>query len=689
MNKSNQVVFLVGFICVVVWFAFYVNRLNLNASDRELNVLEDESVTIKLVSKGMTVDNLEVEIIKTPDHGILVKNKNYSQYQPNKDYFGSDIFEYRFRVGDRVGDSAAVKISVSPVNDTPVAVGQNLEVDEDSELEILLKGRDADKDLLTYAIVKEPKYGRIKGMVPRIRYIPGKNYDGKDSFTFKVDDGTGAFGIGNVEIVVKAVNDTPIAKNANFKTNVETPVLFDLSGTDIENSTLRYNIVQNPKHGKIETNNSEYLYVPDSKFEGNDEISFQVYDGQESSLPAFIKFEVKGVNHQIELGKRLNGLLENGGIAIGNYDHPEYIQHSGKYVPASLLKMVTAAAAMHILGESYRFKTEIYVDLKRNLYLKGYGDPSLTSQDWHSIGRELNSKGVFKEDIEKIIVDPSSFSYDLKIDGRRNTIHYFDAPPSALPSNQNTIEVRISGDKRILIKDNHTPLTPLIIKKARRLPAGYQHFNVALDPEESLKYSAELAGEIFSKYGAHIETQMELGKTPEDLSPVYVHTSETVLEEMVKQMLKESNNFIANQLLLCIAYEKYGSGVGIKNGVEIVTDFLEKHLQISSDKFRLVEGSGLSTKNRVDLLSMLKIINYFHDKKDLLPSLSLSKYRDLARSGRKWKILAKSGTLSNISTLAGFIFVDNKEWKPFVIMFNNSSKQRGIVMDIIGRYYNG
>ena len=48
---------------------------------------------------------------------------------------------------------------------------------------------------------------------------------------------------------------------------------------------------------------------------------------------------------------------------------------------------------------------------------------------------------------------------------------------------------------------------------------------------------------------------------------------------------------------------------------------------------------------------------------------------------------AKSGTLTNVSTLAGFIQIKNREWKPFVIMLNNDRKKRGAVMNIIGRYY--
>jgi D-alanyl-D-alanine carboxypeptidase/D-alanyl-D-alanine-endopeptidase (penicillin-binding protein 4) len=154
-------------------------------------------------------------------------------------------------------------------------------------------------------------------------------------------------------------------------------------------------------------------------------------------------------------------------------------------------------------------------------------------------------------------------------------------------------------------------------------------------------------------------------------------------------MLQDSNNFIANQLLLILAYEKKGEGVDISDGAEIVTRFLKNKIGIQPDDINLVEGSGISTRNSIDLLAMLKVMNYFNEYRELLPHLRYSKFSELAKAGRKWNILAKSGTLSNISTLAGFIQTDEKEWKPFVIMLNNTGKARGTVIDIIGRYYNG
>ncbi len=690
MSRINQVLFSVAFICLVVWYGFYVNRLNLEAPERKIVVGEDSAMDIQLVSKGVKIENLEIEISKMPENGVLISNGKRFEYRPSKDFFGKDSFEYRFRSGERVGDPAAVKIEVYSVNDQPIAVGQVLEVEEDKQLDIRLVGQDIEKDFLTFSIIKNPLHGRLTGNPPILTYIPENDYHGEDFFEFTVHDGLIKSQAGTVNIKINPVNDVPLVENSVFKTNVSTPVKFQFKGFDKENNELAFLITKQPDHGKVVKVGKHHLFVPDSHFAGKDSMTFQAWDGEQRSQPGVVEFIVSGINHQAELGKVLEKVVDQGGIAIGDFDEPEYVYHTGQYVPASLLKLVTAAAAIEVLGEDFRFKTEFYFDEKRNLYIKGLGDPSLESRDWHAIGHVLNAQGIFKEDINRIVIDSTAFSNRLDIDGRRKTINYFDAPPSALPSNYNTIEVRIKSNKRISVLDEYTPLTSMIIKKARRLPPGYQHFSVAFDAKESLRYSAELAAAIFSEYGATYENKPVMGSIPDHLSPIYVHRSSSELTELVKKMLKESNNFIANQLLLGVAYHSHGAGSGIQEGVEIVHDFLKNRLNIGKDEIQLVEGSGLSMKNRVDLLAMLKVTNYFNDKKELLPSLSTSKYRDLARSGRKWKILAKSGTLSNIFTLAGFILTENHNWKPFVIMLQNGKReQRGTVMDLIGHYYNG
>lgn len=240
---------------------------------------------------------------------------------------------------------------------------------------------------------------------------------------------------------------------------------------------------------------------------------------------------------------------------------------------------------------------------------------------------------------------------------------------------------------QVIFQDKKTPVTQTVIRRTRGLPKGPQFINIAQNSQDSTNYSGELAYEIFKKYGAFFKGKIRRAKIPKQNNLLLIHRSKATLSQIVKKMLKDSNNFIANQLLMVMALHKFGEKASLKQGVSILNDFLQKRVGLAADNYALVEGSGMSRQNRIDLLAMLKLVNYFEKYKNFLPLLSLSKYRDLARVGRKWRIRAKTGTLKNVSTIAGYLHLRNKKWKPFVIMLGQDWKDRGKVLDIIARYY--
>jgi len=83
-----------------------------------------------------------------------------------------------------------VSITVTPVNDAPVANSQSVSTAEDTAKPITLTGADADSDPLTYTIVAPPTHGALSGSGPNVTYTPDTGYSGMDSFTFIVNDGT-------------------------------------------------------------------------------------------------------------------------------------------------------------------------------------------------------------------------------------------------------------------------------------------------------------------------------------------------------------------------------------------------------------------------------------------------------------------------------------------------------------------
>jgi hypothetical protein len=95
------------------------------------------------------------------------------------------------------------------VNHAPVATAQSVTTNEDTAKPIALAATDADGDALAYVIVSPPLHGTLSGIAPNVSYTPAADYNGADSFTFKVNDGTVDSAAATVSIAIAAVNDAP------------------------------------------------------------------------------------------------------------------------------------------------------------------------------------------------------------------------------------------------------------------------------------------------------------------------------------------------------------------------------------------------------------------------------------------------------------------------------------------------
>jgi alpha-tubulin suppressor-like RCC1 family protein len=101
-------------------------------------------------------------------------------------------------------------ITITPVNDPPVAFPAFVFVNEDTSTNIHLSALDWDGDALTYTIVAPPSHGSLSGTPPDVTYLGSANYNGPDSFTFKVNDGHVDSEIATISITVLPVSDPPV-----------------------------------------------------------------------------------------------------------------------------------------------------------------------------------------------------------------------------------------------------------------------------------------------------------------------------------------------------------------------------------------------------------------------------------------------------------------------------------------------
>ena len=211
------------------------------ASAQSVTVAEDGSRAITLSATDADGDSLSYTIESPPTHGALSGVAPNLTYTPTANYSGSDSFTFRASDGT-LSSVATVTISVTPVNDQPVALSQAVSTAEDVALSITLGATDADGDALTYTIVTPPTRGTLTGTGAARTYTPSPNLSGPDSLTFVVSDGVLQSAPATVAITVNAVNDAPTVINpiADVSVNGDgTSAAVDVSSvfTDVESGT--------------------------------------------------------------------------------------------------------------------------------------------------------------------------------------------------------------------------------------------------------------------------------------------------------------------------------------------------------------------------------------------------------------------------------------------------------------------
>ncbi len=266
------------------------------ASPQSVSTNEDTAKAITLAGTDADGDTLTYVIVTDPAHGTLAGTGANRTYTPAANYNGADSFT--FKVNDGTVDSApaTVSITVTAVNDVPVASPQSVSTNEDTAKAITLAGTDADGDTLTYVIVTNPAHGTLTGTGANRTYTPAANYNGADSFTFKVNDGTVDSAPATVSITVTAVNNAPVASPQSVSTNEDTAKAITLAGTDVDGDTLTYVIVTAPAHGTLTGTGANQTYTPAANYNGADSFTFKVNDGTVDSAPATVSITVTAVN---------------------------------------------------------------------------------------------------------------------------------------------------------------------------------------------------------------------------------------------------------------------------------------------------------------------------------------------------------------------------------------------------------
>jgi D-alanyl-D-alanine carboxypeptidase/D-alanyl-D-alanine-endopeptidase (penicillin-binding protein 4) len=296
------------------------------------------------------------------------------------------------------------------------------------------------------------------------------------------------------------------------------------------------------------------------------------------------------------------------------------------FVPASLAKIFTVAAALDRLGPEFEFETKVAKDSKGNLYLIGAGDPSLKEKALDELAYRVFLQEL--KEFEDLVVDQTLFDNIVNGPGWMwdEGEYYWNSPIDALLVDHSCIDLWVLPAKTaktapfVLFQASEEPvkienIAMTTVEKGeidvRKLPANRDHAievfgNLALT--ESPKYfrvpvqsphlyAARLFQKKLKSLGIHCKGSVHIGKTPAEASVIAAYNS-LPLSVTMRIAMKDSDNLTSNCLFKKLGQHMSGSQGTWANGSKAVRAFLEERVKVlKPEDLVLLDGDGVSRYN--------------------------------------------------------------------------------------------
>jgi len=452
------------------------------------------------------------------------------------------------------------------------------------------------------------------------------------------------------------------------------------------------------------------------------------------TFPVILKEDKYSENSELNslgsLKKEIEKLVSSGALSNSSYGIKIKSLKTGEVIfeknsdlsliPASNIKLITAAAALAYLKPEYTFKTMVYYGgvlkngkVEGNIYLKGFGDPSLVSEDLWIMANNVYLKGI-REITGNVIADDSFFDNKRMGDGWEEypKESLYTSYVGALSLNYNTVRIIVSAlpqdlkhptvmvdpptsyvdiDNRVGLKtskggaavstrwiDEDSENNEKILLQGRIANRGTAETYKKIDNPPI--YTATVFKDFLDKNGVSIKGKVERGGVPGNARILVIHNSRPLVS-IIRDMNKYSNNFIAEQIFKVLGGELKGAPATEEKGIEVEKEFLKK-IGIENGSYSIGDGAGLSKKNKIAPSQMIKILEYMYNDFELWPeyisSLPIfgidgSLKKRLPGFFTERRTRAKTGTLNGVTCLSGYLVTADNEPVAFSFLFNRCS----------------
>jgi len=288
---------------------------------------EETAVDVDVLANDTDVDLEPLTVVSTgtAPSGAITHTATHVTFVPNLNFNGVATFSYTINDGALTA-TATVSVTVTPVNDLPVAVDDMTATAEDVPVDIAVLGNDTDVDADTLSVqsFSQPTHGLVTASGSRLHYVPALDWSGDDSFTYVVSDGHGGTDSATVTIAVTPVNDPPIAVDDSATTNedVAVTILVLLNDADVEGSTLFIQSFTQGAHGSVAlvASNTAFEYAPVPNSNGSDSFTYTIVDGFGGQDTAMVTVVVTPVNDAPVAGADSYNVLENSTLTTTSVD---------------------------------------------------------------------------------------------------------------------------------------------------------------------------------------------------------------------------------------------------------------------------------------------------------------------------------------------------------------------------------